>query len=266
MDIRIEKIILFIAKNFRKELVLENLASEVNLSKFHFQKLFRKELGLSPLHYINKIRLEHAVHFLAMYPNSQQIEIAFECGYSSPAVFARTFKQFYKLPLSRYKSDFLKRRGIKKYDRKPNNLPITYLYGKTIDIYPSNLLKENLSSLYNKLINKIEKPTNVYGIYIDAPVHKLLNECRYYAGFEHNEENKSSNYIEIEDGFYTYFEISGNFEEVAQQIISFKENIIDNSTYEIASLIGFEKILLPANTADFDYFTCQRTLFIKINR
>jgi len=266
MDKRIEKIQLFIAMNFRNESVLENLANEVNLSQFHFQRIFKKEVGASPLHYINRIRLEHAVHFLAMYPDGKQIEIAFECGYSSPAVFARSFKQFYKVPLSKYKSELLKRKNTNKINTKSDNLPITYLSGKTIDVYPSNLLQENLHSLYSKLISKTKKPKTAYGIYIDAPVHKPLNECRYYAGFESNEETKISNTIEIEAGYYTYFEISGNFVQVTQQLIRFKEDVIDNTPYQIASLIGFENILLHPSSSDFDYFTSKRILFIKINR
>ncbi len=275
MDNRIEESIFFIAKNFRTELVLEGLAREVGMSKFHFHRLFKTETGSTPLKYINKLKLEHAVHFLIMYPNSKQLEVAFESGYSSPVVFARIFKQFYGSSPMDFRKKKLGAKKLRKHQSKEySHLDITYLKKKKIFVARSNLLANNLSNLYKKLIDKIEKPTYGIGFYIDTPIHTNLNECRYFAGLEDeqfgssNVENskKESPYFHIEEGYYTYFNIQGDFDSVNRQIIEYKETIIDPSPYQISSFIAIEKIKLPTNPSDFNYFSAVRTIYLKIER
>ena len=106
MKNRIEQAILFIATDFRNNLTLEKISKEVGLSKFYFHRLFKDKTGETPLRYINRIRLEHAVHFLRMYPYLKLTEVSFECGYSSPSVFSREFKRYYKTPPLDYKKRF----------------------------------------------------------------------------------------------------------------------------------------------------------------
>lgn len=267
MDNRIEKSILFIAKNFRTELMLGDLAKESGLSKFHFHRLFKVKTGLTPLAYINKLKLEHAIHYLILYPNSKQLEIAFESGYSSPVVFARKFKQYYGTsPLN-----FRKRKlGVKikteQQSKEYSNLDISYLNKKKVFVYRSNLSKSNLSNLYEKLIKKIKEPIFSIGIYIDTPIHTDLEDCRYFVGLENKKMDAYQLSFEIEEGYYTYFNIYGEFDKVNKQIIEYKEKIIDPSPYEISSFIAFEKIKLPSKASDFDYFSIKRTLFLKIKR
>lgn len=275
MDRRIESSIFFIAKNFRTPLVLTDLAKEAALSKFHFHRLFKAETGYTPLNYINKLKLEHTVHFLMMYPNSKQLEIAFESGYSSPVVFARVFKQFYGMSPMNYRKEKL---GDEKMTRKKlktrSHLDITYLKKKKIHVSRSNLVEHSLSSLYRKLITKIEEPSYSIGFYIDAPFHKSLEECRYFAGL--SEEQSSIAKLEnsrtkspcfyIEEGYYTYFTVQGSFEKVNQQIISYKETYIDPSSYKISSFVAVEKIKLPVTSFDFVYSSALRTIYLKIER
>lgn len=267
MDNRIEKSILFIAKNFRTELVLGDLAKEIGLSKFYFHRLFKAKTGLTPLAYINKLKLEHAIHLLIMYPNSKQLEIAFESGYSSPVVFARKFKQYYGTSPVGFRK---KKLGVLKKTEQQSiaytHLDISYLKKKKVSVLRSNLLENNLSDLYKNLIDKVNEPVFSIGFYIDTPIHTDLKDCRYFAGLENKKTNTNELYFEVEEGYYTYFDIYGQFDKVNQQIIEYKEKIIDPSPYEISSFIAFEKIKLPTKASDFDYFSIKRTLFLKIKR
>ncbi|MDX2248059.1 MAG: helix-turn-helix domain-containing protein [Bacteroidia bacterium] len=267
MDQRIEKTILFISKNFRRELLLEELADVACLSKFHFQKLFKKETGRSPLQYAHTIRIEYAAHFLVMYPGCTQTDVAFECGFSSPAVFSRSFKQFYDTT----PSAFQKKKAVHTQVTGPISevkLPVTYLEKKTIRVFRSTLEIGHVVKLYDNLIQALDKPAYAYGIYLDAPMHKKPEHCRYYAGLEKNagEKQHPDDSYEIEEGYYTFFNISGNFQQVGNQLIEFKKRQIDPSSYRISSLIGFERIRLPVNASDFDFLSVQRTIFIKIER
>ena len=267
MDNIIEKSILFIAKNFRAELLLGDLAKEMGLSKFHFHRLFKLKTGLTPLAYINKFKLEHAIHYLILYPNSKQLEIAFESGYSSPVVFARKFKQYYGIsPLDFRKKKLGVKRKIKQQSKEYSNLDISYLKKKKVSVFRSNLSKNSLSNLYEKLIEKVNEPIFSIGFYIDTPIHIDLKDCRYFAGLESKTSDTSQLSYEIEEGYYTYFNIYGEFNKVNKQIIEYKEKYIDPSPYEISSFIAFEKIKLPSKASDFDYFSIKRTLFLKIKR
>ena len=236
MDSRIENVLLFIAKNFRNELVLDDLSYKSRLSKFHFHRLFKKETGLTPFNYVNKLKLEHSVHFLIMYPNCKQLEVAFESGYSSPSIFARAFKQYYGMsPIAFRKVKLPVKRGVKEEIKDRFQLEISYFKKQTINVYSSNLIEDNLSKLYEKLIRKINKPTYSTGFYIDIPFHKTQEESRYYAGLEGEGINNKQNCYILEEGFYAHFNVQGYFKEVNKNIRDFKELIIDPSPYEISS-------------------------------
>ncbi|WP_375563162.1 bifunctional helix-turn-helix domain-containing protein/methylated-DNA--[protein]-cysteine S-methyltransferase [Bernardetia sp. OM2101] len=56
----IAKAIFFIKTTHFTQPTLEQIASHVNLSKFHFQRLFRKWVGISPKDYLQVITLEKA--------------------------------------------------------------------------------------------------------------------------------------------------------------------------------------------------------------
>lgn len=265
MDKRIQKSILYISKNFRKGVLLDELAEVSHLSKFHFQKIFKKETGQSPLQYINKIRLEHAAHTLVMYSNRKMADVAFECGYSSPAVFTRSFRQFYNTSPSAYQK--ARTKELKAYS-PDYSIPITYLSRKLVQVQLTNLEPFNVSQLYRSIKSEISEPVFAYGIFLDAPFHRPRKECRYYVGQEipSDQKNKHQNIFELEEGYYTYLEVSGDWESFAKSLIEFKENEIDPSPYMISSLIGFEKTKLVADQHNFDYFKAQRTLYIKIER
>jgi len=57
---RIEAAILFLEENYQRQPELREVAQSVNLSEFHFQRLFRRWAGISPKRFIQFLTLEHA--------------------------------------------------------------------------------------------------------------------------------------------------------------------------------------------------------------
>ena len=49
---RIEQAILFLEKNFRNQPSLQEIASSVGLSEYHFQRLFTRWAGISPKRFL----------------------------------------------------------------------------------------------------------------------------------------------------------------------------------------------------------------------
>lgn len=61
---RIAKVIRYINANFRQQPSLEELAEQVHLSPYHFQRLFKQWAGTSPKKFLQYISLNHAKNLL----------------------------------------------------------------------------------------------------------------------------------------------------------------------------------------------------------
>jgi len=92
-DVRIRRVLDFIRDNVHQKLTLAEMAREAGLSTFHFLRVFKAETGRTPHRHLTELRVETARHHLenGSLPVS---EIAYLCGFSSPAhlstVFTRT--------------------------------------------------------------------------------------------------------------------------------------------------------------------------------
>ena len=69
------------------------IARELNYSASHFSKLFREQAGLSPIAYLERLRIEQACHLLQT-SQSKMTEIANLLGYYSSQHFASTFQRY----------------------------------------------------------------------------------------------------------------------------------------------------------------------------
>lgn len=81
----------YIYKNADKNLSLDDLAKEVNISKFYLARLFKSTFNMSPHKYMSTIRLKRAKE-LIQFSNLQIQNIAFKMGFESPQSFTRWFK------------------------------------------------------------------------------------------------------------------------------------------------------------------------------
>ncbi len=83
----------YILKNFQSEITVDDLANYVNLSKFHFSRLFKEVTGLSPIAYLTRTRISRAIALMEQ-TDLTMTEISSACGFSSPNYFNRVFKSF----------------------------------------------------------------------------------------------------------------------------------------------------------------------------
>lgn len=80
---RIEKAIAYIRENFKDQPSLEEIASVVHLSPFHFQRLFTEWAGVSPKKFMQYISLDHAKMLLEKHMTL--MDTAYETGLSGPS-------------------------------------------------------------------------------------------------------------------------------------------------------------------------------------
>lgn len=98
----IEEIIRYIEHNYDKSITLDTLARHSNYSKRHFTRLFREVSGLSPMDYLNKVRIKNASDLLVR-SDMSIIEISRLCGFEDNNLFSRRFKAFFNLTPSQYR-------------------------------------------------------------------------------------------------------------------------------------------------------------------
>ena len=79
---RIAQAIEYIRNNFKQQPSLEEIAEEVNLSPFHFQRLFTEWAGTSPKKFLQYISIEHAKSILKTNNSLSLFDLAHETGLS----------------------------------------------------------------------------------------------------------------------------------------------------------------------------------------
>lgn len=82
----------YIAENYNKHITNDDLADLLGISTVYFRKLFTNAIGMSPITYIQNLRIDKAKEMLKS-DYSKISLIAEEVGYSNIYHFSKTFKQ-----------------------------------------------------------------------------------------------------------------------------------------------------------------------------
>lgn len=82
----------YISERLADEISVDSLASLVELSPFHFSRVFKQTTGLSPLQFVTRERITRAQQMMRETDRSL-IEIALEVGYTSPSAFAQALRR-----------------------------------------------------------------------------------------------------------------------------------------------------------------------------
>ncbi|MFW7419263.1 helix-turn-helix transcriptional regulator [Vagococcus fluvialis] len=95
----------YIEEHLYQELSLEEIANQVGLSKFHFQRVFKRQLNTGIYKYIQQRRMANA-SLLLLNSDMKIIDIALLSGFSSQEAFSRVFKLYYLLSPKQYRKQF----------------------------------------------------------------------------------------------------------------------------------------------------------------
>ncbi|PDY44712.1 bifunctional transcriptional activator/DNA repair enzyme AdaA [Bacillus pseudomycoides] len=88
----VTQITAYIDKHYREALTLEILADMCHGSPYHLQRTFKQMKGITPLEYIQQIRITKSMQYLTD-TNQTIMEIAFTVGIPNTAHFATLFKK-----------------------------------------------------------------------------------------------------------------------------------------------------------------------------
>ncbi len=91
-DERIDHAVAYMLKNFAKDLNADLLAEECHLSVSRFAHLFRQTTGMSPLRYLENLRIWKAQELLIGTMRSVK-EISQDVGFADPLYFSKVFRK-----------------------------------------------------------------------------------------------------------------------------------------------------------------------------
>lgn len=100
---RIEKAISYINQHFRKQPDLDEVAKQIYLSPFHFQRLFKKWAGVTPKKFLQYISLEHAKQLLQQ--KHSLANVSFETGLSGTSRLHDLFISIEGMTPGEYKNE-----------------------------------------------------------------------------------------------------------------------------------------------------------------
>lgn len=100
----IDRVIEFLHSNLDKKITVDEMAKIAHMSSSHFARIFKQEIGKSPVDYLNQIRMERAKKCLLACDKSIT-EIALECGFNSPSYLSACFFKKYKITPSKYQKN-----------------------------------------------------------------------------------------------------------------------------------------------------------------
>jgi AraC family transcriptional regulator of adaptative response/methylated-DNA-[protein]-cysteine methyltransferase len=63
-DERMKSAIMFLVENYTSQPKLDEIASQVNMSSFHFQRMFQEWVGVTPKQFVQYLSVEHAKKML----------------------------------------------------------------------------------------------------------------------------------------------------------------------------------------------------------
>ena len=99
---RIAKAIEYINANFKQQPSLQELAEKINLSQYHFQRLFTEWAGTSPKKFLQYISLRHAKNILQK--EKSLFDTAFDTGLSGTSRLHDLFVSIEKMSPAEYKN------------------------------------------------------------------------------------------------------------------------------------------------------------------
>ena len=92
----------YIKNHYNKDISLDDVSREVNISPYYFSKLFKDETGVNFIEYVTSIRMERAKELLGNSDKSMK-EICVDIGYGDANYFSRTFKKNVGVTPTEYK-------------------------------------------------------------------------------------------------------------------------------------------------------------------
>lgn len=92
----------FMKVNYHKNITLDDLVELIHINKFYLIRIFKQEVGMSPIDYLIHVRIDEAQKMLRN-TNIAIADIAHLVGFQSPSHFSKTFRELSNMTPSQYR-------------------------------------------------------------------------------------------------------------------------------------------------------------------
>jgi len=141
---RIQQVLDFIEENLDAKLSLELLSQKAHYSAYHFHRLFATVVDENLNEYINRKRIERIASIILVDSKRPIKELAFTYGFNSDSSFSRSFKKYYGVSPTQFKTkgkEILSKIGIEVFSTEKYICSIDNLK-KWIDMNAQITVKE----------------------------------------------------------------------------------------------------------------------------
>ncbi|MDF2660081.1 MAG: transcriptional regulator, partial [Paenibacillus sp.] len=129
----IDEVIAYIHQNIYEPLPLARLAGHVAYSPYHFTRIFKERIGLSPLYYVSALRLQKAKDLL-LNTNLSIRDIGLEIGQQSLGTFTTRFTERVGMTPSQFRNSTMQAdhyfRSLQQLDDWRTSLPVFHQHGR----------------------------------------------------------------------------------------------------------------------------------------
>ena len=101
---QIHEALKYVEKHYAEPIRIETLAKECHISETHFRRLFSEYIDMTPIEYLNMVRVLRACEMLRS-SNESMSSVALNCGFSTVSTFDRNFKQVIGVTPYQWKKD-----------------------------------------------------------------------------------------------------------------------------------------------------------------
>ncbi|WP_428739057.1 AraC family transcriptional regulator [Sulfurimonas sp.] len=249
----------YIYQHIATNINVDELAKMHSLSKFHFHRIFKEQIGMNIYETIKSIRLQKAANLLLTNTHSTITEIANQCGYSSQTSFIRAFKERFEVSPKVWRKG-----GFKNYSNQIlQSSPTASLSLADYSLLEPKIIKTEDQVAYyvrhkgyNYEIKKSWQKLQAWvygnniteykeiGIYHDNPIVTPLKECYYIAATVPLSKTKLQKSVlssfTIPAGLYATFEVKGKYGDILK--------LIQWAYHEWLPKSGFETTTQPSYT------------------
>lgn len=287
---RINNVINYINDNLDKSLSLNDLADIAHFSSYYFHRIFVAVVGESVNSYTNRTRIEKSARLLK-FSKLPISEIAYECGFSSPSTFSRSFKQYFEIAPSTFrKTGKIKSSKIckelhpmEKYlcemslEEKKSRFPISLkklpsrkvAYLRVSDSFKNGMVIQAFDKLIEWAKDRnLFSTGQFFGMSIDDPMVTPQEKYRYEAcmtipsDFEMNKQN-GIQILQLPQCNYATTKVIGDIKQVATAINYMYNDWLISSNYEPKHQYGLEYFLDKQNVCNWNHFDLELYVPIK---
>lgn len=240
------------------------LCGKVNLSLYHFRRIFKSITGENIGSYIQRLRLEYVAHTLIS-TDTPIGTILKQTNYQTIFSLSKAFKKHFGIPMTEYRL---------RYQNSPScltsafdlvNTDIKKLKEQTAICHAANnISRDKYIDIWKKLIHYSDKHLNTnngryISISMDNPLVTPKGQCRMYLGIMTDEEVQIQGKFsqqKLPGGLYAIFTHKGSYASLPELYEYIYEKWLPKNNYSPKYALSFEIYLTsPRNTKKEELLT-----------